>query len=154
MPKTLLIFFILIGLSKAFPQSYEMKINLSNGTVVSYLIQDINKITFDGVTSADDIKNIQQIVKSFKLYQNYPNPFNPSTTIKYEIPEAGNVEVSIFDLNGGLLKTITNNNEQEGIHTINWNGTNSSGQKVASGFYIYSIKFQNKIISKKMILLK
>ncbi len=44
--------------------------------------------------------------ESYKLYQNFPNPFNPSTSIKFDIPKSGNVNVSIYDLTGKLIETL------------------------------------------------
>ena len=97
---------------------------------------------------------MQALVKAFKLHQNYPNPFNPSTTIMYEIPKNGKVEVNIFDMNGKLIKSMVNKQQTAGYHKVVWNGLNKSGQKVASGFYIYTIKYNKTITSKKMLLIK
>jgi hypothetical protein len=129
-------------------------VNLKDGTKVTYLVSDVSKIDFSEITSLEDAEKFSHIVKSFKLLQNYPNPFNPNTTIQYEIPDAGKVEVQIFDITGRLIKTIVSKNQQAGTYKTVWDGNNKSGQKVASGFYAYTIKFENTILSKKMILLK
>ena len=97
---------------------------------------------------------MHQVIKSFKVLQNDPNPFNPHTTIEYEIPKTGQVEVSIIDMNGRLVKSLMNNKQQAGLHSVIWNGQNVSGVKVASGFYIYMVNYNGSIISKKMILIK
>ena len=86
--------------------------------------------------------------------QNYPNPFNPSTVIEYEIPESGSVEITIYDLKGNLVKTYFHGNRQTGRHQFIWEGRDQSGEKVGSGFYIYAIRFENRTLSKKMLLIK
>ena len=86
--------------------------------------------------------------------QNYPNPFNPSTSIEYVIPKSGGVEISIYDLNGRHVKTLVQENQQQGKHQVIWEGLDQSYQRVVSGFYIYVIKFDNATLSKKMILIK
>ena len=146
--------FFLLSFSLSFSQNYQLNVDLRDGTKVQYAIGDIQKIDFSGITNIEDAKKIEHIITSFKLLQNYPNPFNPSTTIEYEIPKSGNVEISVYDLSGRVIKTLLNENQQKGNFKIVWDGTNQSDQKVSSGFYVYSIKFDNAVFSKKMILIK
>ena len=151
--KYLLIAVIFLQFTSIYAQNY-MYVNLKNGSKVVYDLSEIGKIDFSGVTNIDDANQMAKIIKSFKLRQNYPNPFNPSTTIQYEIPKAGKVELNIYDLSGRLVKKLLSAFQQAGLHGEKWNGLNESGKKVSSGFYIYSVKFENCIYSKKMILLK
>ena len=154
MKKLLIFFSIFLSISLGRTQTYYLNVNLKDGTKVIYEVANISKIDFSEITSLEDADKLSHIVKSFKLMQNYPNPFNPSTTIQYEIPKAGKVEVQIFDITGRLVKNIVSKNQQAGTHKAVWNGKNESGQKVASGFYAYTIKFENAVLSKKMIHLK
>ena len=154
MNKLFILLFIFLNFAFCFSQTYLLNINLSDGTKIQYAINDIKKIDFSGITNIEDAKKIESVISSFKLLQNYPNPFNPSTTIEYEIPKSGKVEVSIYDLNGRLIKILVNANQNQGNHKVNWDGVNQSGKKVSSGFYVYSIKFENSVSSKKMILVK
>lgn len=80
-----MLFLIMVLSSISFSQTY---INLYNkdGTVQSFDLQDIQKLTFENVTVIEDIKKLETVVKSFTILQNYPNPFNPTTTIQYSIP--------------------------------------------------------------------
>ena len=146
--------FILLSASFVFSQTYYLNINLKDGTTVSYEVEEVQKIDFSELTGLEDMKKMQAIVKAFKLRQNYPNPFNPSTTLMYEIPKRGKVEVNIFDMNGKLIKNMIEREQAAGSHQIVWKGLNQSGQKVASGFYIYTVKFDNTLSSKKMLLIK
>ena len=83
------------------------------------------------------------------LDQNYPNPFNPSTKIALRVPSAGQVNLKIFDLGGGEVATVVNDELQAGDHEISFSGGN-----LASGIYIYRLKAGNSILTKKMILTK
>lgn len=150
----LFLFTIFLPFTFLYSQSYYLNVNLKDGTKVIYDLSEISKIDFSDITSVEGAKKLSQIVKSFKLLQNYPNPFNSSTTIEYEIPKAGKVEIKIFDITGRLIKDIVSKKQPAGTYKTVWNGTNKSNKKVASGFYAYTIKFENKILSKKMILLK
>ncbi len=89
------------------------------------------------------------------LEQNYPNPFNPSTTIRYQLPIRKQVTVRIYNELGQLVKTLVDHVTQEaGRHQVVWDGTDSNGQPVASGTYIYSLEYGNFRKTKRMTLLK
>lgn len=85
----------------------------------------------------------------FELSQNYPNPFNPSTTIKFSLPEAANVKISIFNVVGEKVVDIINENKEAGYYSINFDGS-----KLSSGFYIYRLETNSFTSVKKMLLLK
>jgi len=82
--------------------------------------------------------------------QNYPNPpFNPVTTLKYDLPEAGNGSLIIYDKLGRKVKELVNTKQQAGRYEIKFDASNFS-----SGVYIYQLITEKYISSKKMILLK
>jgi len=85
----------------------------------------------------------------YTLYQNYPNPFNPITTIKYDLPNAGNVSLVIYDILGKRVKELVNTKQQSGRYEIQFDASN-----LATGVYIYQFITDKYINSKKMILLK
>jgi hypothetical protein len=85
----------------------------------------------------------------YELVQNYPNPFNPSTTIKFSIPESGNVKVIVYDAIGRVIATLINNFYQAGSYKIEWNA-----RSYASGIYFYRLESRNFNMVKKMILIK
>ena len=91
---------------------------------------------------------------AFSLNQNYPNPFNPSTSISFDIYESSRITLSIFDLNGRLVKNLMSGNLGAGTYKIDWNGKNTSGISVAGGVYFYSITSGESSIIKKMSLIK
>jgi hypothetical protein len=90
----------------------------------------------------------------FALHQGYPNPFNPVTSIRYDIPEAANVQVSVYSLLGQKVKTLVNGAHQPGFYAVQWNGTNDQGSPVASGMYICRIHADRFNAVKKLILMK
>ena len=89
------------------------------------------------------------VPNEFHLFQNYPNPFNPSTTIHYEIPNSGFVELKIYDELGREVKTLISQNQFKGGYDLKFNATNLS-----SGIYFYQLKVGSFISTKKMLLLK
>ncbi len=109
------------------------------------------KIDF-GDVSADDPTVTPAVAQ---LSQNYPNPFNPSTTIAYNLQEAGKVSIEIFNTKGQNIRTLINENVTAGDHTVEWNGKDNNGNSVASGIYFYKMRSDGRYTStKKMILLK
>lgn len=88
-------------------------------------------------------------VNSYVLYQNYPNPFNPTTTIRYELPQDGVVTIEIFDILGQKVKTILNEFKKADRYEVTF-----SSAGLASGVYIYQLRVNEFITSKKMVLLR
>ena len=156
MNKIFILIFITICWSNIWAQSTYLKVNLKNGTTASFPIQDIQKITFSGMTGtgSDNTKKLNTIVKTFMLFQNYPNPFNPSTNIEYELPKPGRVEINIFNVNGQLVRSYINEFQDAGIYKTIWDGKNRYGRLVSSGLYIYEVKFKNSNIYKKMMFVR
>jgi hypothetical protein len=94
------------------------------------------------------------IPEIYGIYQNYPNPFNSETTIKYQIPHSGNVEVAIYSILGQKIKTIVDEYQSAGFYRVIWDGTNDLNVIASSGLYICVMKSGNFKDSFKMILLK
>jgi hypothetical protein len=90
----------------------------------------------------------------YTLYQNYPNPFNPVTVIQYDLPELSNVKLTIYDLAGRQIRSLLHETQAPGLKTIVWNARDDMGNKMGAGVYIYQLKTDNFIASKKMILVK
>jgi hypothetical protein len=90
----------------------------------------------------------------FALNQNYPNPFNPTTSISFSMPKDGHVLLQVYDVTGALVKTLVDQTVRAGNMQTNWDGTNLSGNKVASGVYLYRMASDNFVTAKKMVLMK
>ena len=107
----------------------------------------------ENICSALGIVN-DNLAENFYLGKNYPNPFNPSTTINYNILKDEYVNINIYDLTGKRIKSLVNSKVGIGFNQVEWDATNSFGQTVAAGVYIYVIEVGDFRSSKKMIFLK
>ncbi|MCP4703152.1 MAG: CSLREA domain-containing protein [candidate division Zixibacteria bacterium] len=108
----------------------------------------------DITTDIVDNENNNIIPDKFGLSQNYPNPFNPTTIIEFDLPAKSHISIEIFNILGQKLQTLLNTEKPAGIYSITWDGTDETGQNVSSGIYLYRIKTNTDVETKKMILLK
>ncbi len=118
------------GHVQEFSNSYPTSLPIQNGETVS--TQEISTSPYP-----------------FELAQNYPNPFNPSTTIRYSLPQAANVEFEVFNVLGQRVYVDSKPMQQAGYHQIQLNASNW-----ASGIYFYRLSSENQMLTKKMMLLK
>jgi hypothetical protein len=88
------------------------------------------------------------------LYQNRPNPFNPMTTISFTLSERMHANLSIYNIEGKLVKNILNEAMDEGLNKVTWDGTDAKSNRVSSGVYFYRLKAGKKVLTRKMVLLK
>ncbi len=145
----------LFAFSIGFAQSDTMVVKMTNGQVIKYLISKIESISYAGrPTNVKDQAILQNVLKKFTLYQNYPNPFNPTTTIEYRIPSSGEVEINIFNIQGKLIRKLTDSQQIPGVHKIIWDGKDNYKISAASGIYFCQILFKEKMLVKKLVLLK
>lgn len=112
-------------------------------------------LVYRSIQPVVSIKSLQdKYYSSFLLEQNYPNPFNSTTVLTYQVSKAGVVQLIIYDLIGNKVKTLVNDRRNVGIYQVEWNGNNEAETPVASGLYIYRLKTDSYVQSKKMILLR
>jgi predicted CXXCH cytochrome family protein len=111
----------------------------------------VQKLLKDAIASFSltAIKNGTLLPAKFELCQNYPNPFNPTTTIRFSLPQGGNVRITIYDVTGKQIQTLINSYYAAGTFNVNWNAIS-----FASGVYFYRIESGAYNMVKKMILLK
>lgn len=106
-----------------------------------------NQDTDGGIYSPEITKPI--------LHNNYPNPFNPSTSIQFSVPETSKIEISIYNIKGQKVKTVTDETYDKGNYTVVWKGVNNSGKSVSSGLYFFKLSINGKSHSmRKCLLLK
>jgi hypothetical protein len=90
------------------------------------------------------------IPSEYSLKQNYPNPFNPITTIEFSLPyNVNNARLSVYNALGEKVAELVNQSLQSGLYSYQWNANNA-----ASGIYIYELRTDNFVSTKKMLLLK
>ncbi len=88
------------------------------------------------------------------LHQNYPNPFNPATIIRFDLPRSGHVKLSVYNVNGALVSTITDRHMKEGRKEVTWDARDSRGNPVASGIYFCRLVAGDFSQTRKMVLLR
>ena len=91
---------------------------------------------------------------AFALYPNVPNPFNPETTIRYDLPGARAVRLSLYNLSGQLIRTLVDGERAAGHHTVVWDGRDDAGRAVASGTYLYRLQAETRVETRKLLLLR
>jgi hypothetical protein len=107
------------------------------------------------VTDSFGIDRRNILPKGVSLLQNYPNPFNPQTTISYQLPVKAKIILKIYDMLGQEVRTLIDENQSSGKHSVVWDGKDNHGQQVCSGFYFYQLNVDNKLFkTKKLMLLK
>ena len=113
-------------------------------------------LTFQVSLLGEDVLSAQELdmPMAFSLHQNYPNPFNPITLLRYDLPNDGLVNITIYDMMGRIVKTLVNGSQTAGFKTIQWNATNNKNEPVPAGLYLYTIQTEEFRQAKKMVLLK
>ncbi len=112
-----------------------------NGIELCRQISDILEFTFDGNTEV-------------ALGQSNPNPFSASTTINFQLQDKSLVKFDVIDIFGNVVNTLVNGEQPSGSNSVTWNGTDSQGNPVASGTYIYRLSAGNHVLTGKMTLTK
>ena len=126
---------------------------------------DLAQVEDDGSAIFDlGIANLERLLhatvpEETKLLLNYPNPFNPETWIPYQLARATDVTVSIYSVNGTLVRTLALGHQSAGVyqsksHAAYWNGRNELGEQVASGVYFYTLTAGGFSATGKMLVRK
>ena len=118
------------------------------------LLSNVGGAQINNVSEQYRLEKVENIPTGFTLNQNFPNPFNPLTTISFGVPKNSNIALHIFDLSGTRISTILNEEMSPGFHSIQWDGTDENGARIASGIYIYNLTDGSNSIFKKMIYIK
>jgi hypothetical protein len=136
-----------------------MRINVGNFNNTQVWFDDIK--WFDAsLTGLKDRKplNGNNVPSARLLSRNYPNPFNPSTTILYRLPEEGSVSLILYNLKGQEVRTLAQENQKPGDHSVMWDGANGAGERVPSGVYVYQLKVKtaggSSSVSRKIMLIE
>ena len=101
-----------------------------------------------GATSSPELPEIN------RLSQNYPNPFNPKTTIHFDLADEQAVEITVYNVEGRWLVTLVDEVKPAGFHSVDWDGRDREGRKLASGLYFYRLTVPGYSQIQKMLLLQ
>jgi flagellar hook assembly protein FlgD len=105
-------------------------------------------------TDPDKPQNDTPIIDNVVLHGNYPNPFNPETKISFSLPQDQEIELTVYNLKGQKVRTINAGITSSGEQSVVWNGKDDDGKHVGSGLYFYKLRTKDKVLTKKMLLLK
>jgi hypothetical protein len=135
--------------------------SIFNRTFTSEGAFEVKAIVTDGIASDSTLWNVTSLVGIEELtlptvtvlHQNYPNPFNPETMVGFDIAQAGQVNVSVYNYKGELVTTLVNEPKNRGSYSIKWNCSNQNGQTVTSGIYFIVMKADNysKVVKALMV---
>jgi hypothetical protein len=142
--------------SVLFAFQFENVVDINQGTqILDRALDwiDIAAMKTDGVAASESGRRLP---KQLVLEQNYPNPFNPVTRITIGVPNgtAEKVSLKIYNVRGQLVATLFEGTRGPGFHTFLWNGTNTRGESVASGIYFARMVSAQKVMTRKMVMLK
>lgn len=101
------------------------------------------------IVSVEELGRDEELPTEIVLNQNYPNPFNPATTIGFAIPEKSDVTIEIYNILGQKVATVLKGEQNAGYHEVSFSADNYS-----SGIYLYTLTAGNKVLTKKMQLIK
>jgi hypothetical protein len=119
-----------------------------------FVLEGIGSIILPGNVTDMILSRVVEVPETFGLSQNFPNPFNPVTNISYQIPEASNVTISVYNMMGQKIADLVQEHVSAGYHQVVWDSRNLQGEPVSSGVYLYTITSGDFHAMKKMILMK
>ena len=129
--------------------------DLSGETNPIKITLDGNKTVIANFSPSTGMSIIKADISTAMLMQNYPNPFSAKTTIPYQINEASDVELSIYDIFGRKVAVLVNEHQAEGYYSIDWFIKDGKGKQLSNGLYIYQLKTNNNSVQiKKVSLIK
>jgi hypothetical protein len=96
----------------------------------------------------------ERLPDRYVLAQNYPNPFNPQTRIIYQLPQASQVALTVYNVMGQAICRLVDGPQGAGEHVVTWQGVDEGGRPVASGIYFYQLVAGQFVETRKMLLLK
>ncbi len=113
------------------------------------------RAAFNNTVESAAMTDVAVVVpQTYALHANMPNPFNPSTQIGFDLPEAGVVELVVYDALGQTVRTLVSSSLSAGRHAIEWNGRDGRGAQVSSGVYFYRLQAGAFSEVRRMMLIK
>jgi hypothetical protein len=134
--------------SKSIPAGKDMLLSIPIEGTANLI--NVEAADYSGAPMEVSTRNLPT---AFDLAQNYPNPFNPTTTMALNLPVKSDWTISIYNVAGQLVKTYNGNSEAGTVNVV-WDGTDATGNSVASGIYFYKANARDFSATKKMVLMK
>jgi hypothetical protein len=124
---------------------------IAGGTTYAYTLAVVRS---DGSEVLSPVVSAQAPAHAWALHPNTPNPFNPTTRISFTLPQRERVDLSVYDVRGRHVTTLTDATLNEGTHEAVWDGTDASGRRVGSGVYFCRLASGARTLTRKMLLVK
>ncbi len=123
------------------------------GSTADTNMQDYGEsFQIDNVTSVARL--LPGMPSEFALRQNYPNPFNPETEIQFELPKRAHVQIIIYSLLGTRIVNLVDESKAAGVFVARWDGRDGSGHQVASGIYVYRMRADEFVATRRLLLVR
>ena len=119
-----------------------------------FVLEGMGSIILPGSVTSMTLNKVAEVPETFGLSQNFPNPFNPVTNISFQVPEASDITVSVYNMMGQKVADLVQGHVEAGYHQVVWDSRNLQGESVSSGVYLYTITSGDFHAMKKMILMK
>ena len=152
------------GGEAAAPSLYPQALELLTAVDVQGWLSKAQQLALTDPTYLRGINVLEQLLaaltpKETVLLPNYPNPFNPETWIPYRLSHASDVDITIYDTRGMVVRRLDLGHQMAGYYTDRtkaayWNGRNESGESVASGIYFYQLRAGDYTALRRMVILK
>ena len=123
--------------------------NIASAEVNHFSLWALTSKNEELITGVEEEIEESIVPSDYGISQNYPNPFNPTTTIEYSVPKTGFINILVYNILGQKVATLVDEVKSVGNYKIQWNA-----QGLASGIYVYRLKSDSKVMTKKMILIK
>ncbi len=121
----------------------------------TFYLDDVRFLTAAEIARATAVEEDESATPAtFALDQNYPNPFNSGTVIRFDLPSAGETELTVFNLVGQKVATLVDGMREAGRYTLRWDGRDEDGRSLATGVYIYRMQSRNHVETRKLLLLR
>ena len=153
-----------LGTSATAPSLHLQSLGKLTAADVKQWLSEAQQLDLTDAKSLRGILFLQQLLealtpKETALLPNYPNPFNPETWIPYQLANPSDVQITIYDGRGTVVRRLELGHQQEGYYTSRnraayWDGRNAIGERVASGLYFYQLQADNMSLLRKMVILK
>ena len=106
------------------------------------------------LNSAVDSPVISRAPLSFAVHAPRPNPFRNQTTVDFDLPQAQDVGLSIYDVTGRRIRTLARGTHAAGSHRISWDGRGDDGQRVSAGVYFARLQAEDATVKRRLVLLR
>ena len=107
-----------------------------------------------GPTAVEEDQSRRGFPTQPQLLQNFPNPFNPNTAILYQLPVGAEVQLTIYNMAGQVVRRLVNEVQQAGRYRVVWDGRDATGRQVGSGVYLYRLRAGSFEKMRRMVVVK